>query len=231
MEQIRAAMVHRTLHQSVCCQQPASFQQWAQVSRQLSTISAFRANLRSYAPDDVILAQRRAAVVKDGVTIIRTKMELAISSPQTQDRFLIKLLQEDLQLLVSEINSICQAGIVWTAPNFGVTRIELQEWRQHSATLLQSLLDTKKKQDSEELKVTEAYQNNFKVKKMVGINRSTWTDWLTRWRLDIKDIPSEFYRYKMIQNCLSDPDDSKQCKKLKTSDEILTYLYNKYGAF
>ena len=33
MEQIRAAMVHRTLHQSVCCQQPASFQQWLQVSR------------------------------------------------------------------------------------------------------------------------------------------------------------------------------------------------------
>ena len=103
-------------------------------------------------------------------------MELAISSPQDQDRFVIKLLQEDLQSLVTEINSTCQSGIVWTDANFGVTRNELQEWRQYSLTLLQTLLETKKKEDSEELKVIEAYQNNFKVKKMTGINRSTWTD-------------------------------------------------------
>ena len=129
---------------------PASFQQWAQVAKQLTTMSAFRANLRNYAPDEVILAQRRAAVVKDGVSIIRTKMELAISSPQDQNQFVIKLLQEDLQSLVTEINSTCQSGIVWTDANFGGKRSELQEWRQYSLTLLQTLLETKKKEDSEE---------------------------------------------------------------------------------
>ena len=65
---------------------------------------------------------------------------------------------------------------------------------------------------------------------MPGINRSTWTDWLSRWRLEIKNIPSEFNRFKMVQNSLTDPDDAAQCKKLQTSDEILGYLYNKYGA-
>ena len=176
MEQIRQAMANKTLHQSVCCQMPPSFQQWPQVAKHLTTMSAYRSNIRNYTPDEVVLAQRRAAVVKDGVSVIRRKMELAIASPQDQNRFVIKLLQEDLQSLVFEINSTCQSGIVWTDANFGVTRDELQEWRQYSLTLLQTLLETKKKEDSEELKVIEAYQNNFKVKKMTGINRSTWTD-------------------------------------------------------
>ena len=31
---------------------------------------------------------------------------------------------------------------------------------------------------------------------MTGINRYTWTDWLSRWRLEMKNIPSEFNRFK-----------------------------------
>ena len=36
--------------------------------------------------------------------------------------------------------------------------------------------------------------------------------------------------FRMVQNSLSDQDDVAQCKKLTTSDQILGYLYNKYGA-
>ena len=104
------------------------------------------------------------------------------------------------------------------------------EWRQYSLTLYQTLAETKKKEDLEESKILEAYQSNIKVKRMPGINRSTWTDWLSRWRLEMKNIPSEFNRFRMVQNSLTDPDDAAQCKKLLTSDQILGYLYNKYGA-
>ena len=34
----------------------------------------------------------------------------------------------------------------------------------------------------------------------------------------------------MVQNSLTYQDDIAQCKKLVTSDQILGYLYNKYGA-
>ena len=122
MEKVRQAMVNKTLHQSVCCIMPPSFQQWPQVIKHLNTMSAYRSNIRNYTPDEVVLAQRRAAAVKEGASVIRRKMEQAITSPQDQNRFVIKLLQEDLQSLVTEINSTCQSGIVWTVDNFGVAR-------------------------------------------------------------------------------------------------------------
>ena len=120
-------MASKTLHESVCAIQPLSFQQWPQVIPHLNTMSTYRSDIRNYTPDEVVLAQRKAAAVKDGATVIRRKVEQAMTSPQDQNIFVIKLLQEDLQGLFVEINSTCQSGIAWTADNFGVQRDELQE--------------------------------------------------------------------------------------------------------
>ena len=146
MEKVRQAMASKTLHESVCCIQPPSFQQWPQVNKHLNTMSTYRSDIRNYTPDEVVLAQRRAAAVKDGATVIRRKVEQAMASPEDQNIFVIKLLQEDLQGLYVEITSTCQSGIVWSADNFGVHRDELQEWRQYSLTLYQTLAETKSKQ-------------------------------------------------------------------------------------
>ena len=153
-----------------------------------------------------------------------------MASPDEQSIFIVKLLQEDLQALYVEISSTCQSGVVWNAENFGVQREELQQWRQYSLTLYQTLSETKKRTDLEASKILEAYQSNVKLKKLPMISRATWTDWLTRWRLELKHIPAEFHRFRMVQNSLSDQDDIANCKKLINSDQLLGYLSNKYGA-
>ena len=84
------------------------------------------------------------AADKDGATVQRRRVEEAMASPTEQVFFIIKHLQEDLQALYVEISSTCQSGVVWNTENFGVQREELQEWRQYSLTLYQTLSETKK---------------------------------------------------------------------------------------
>ena len=230
MEAVRRAMAGKTLHVSFCCVQPPSFQQWSQVTNNLNTMTTYRSDIRTYTPDEAVTSSRRAAAVKDDATIQRRRVEQAMASPDDQSIFIVKLLQEDLQALYVEISSTCQSGVVWNAENFGVQREELQQWRQYSLTLYQTLSETKKRTDLEASKILEAYQSNVKLKKLPMISRATWTDWLTRWRLELKYIPAEWSRFWMVQTSLSDPDDVAQCKKLTTSDQLLGYLSNKYGA-
>ena len=136
------------------------------------------------------------AADKDGATVQRRRVEEAMASPTEQVFFIIKHLQEDLQALYVEISSTCQSGVVWNTENFGVQREELQEWRQYSLTLYQTLSETKKRTDLEASSILEAYQSNVKLKKVPLISRATWTDWLTRWRLEIKYIPAEWSKFR-----------------------------------
>ena len=99
MKQVRLAMAGKTLHVSVCCTQPPSFQQWTQVTKHINTMSTYRSDIRTYTPDEVVTSQRRAAAVKDGATVQRRNVEQAMASPEEQNIFIIKLLQEDLQAL------------------------------------------------------------------------------------------------------------------------------------
>ena len=96
-----------------------------------------------------------------------------------------------------KISSPCQSGLVWNTENFGVQREELQEWRQYSLTLYQTLSETKKRTDLEASSILEAYQSNVKLKKVPLISRATWTDWLTIWRLEIKYIPAEWSKFRI----------------------------------
>ena len=96
MEQVRLAMRGKTLHVSICCIQPPTFQQWDQVTKHLTIMSTYRSDLRTYVPDEVVTSSRRAAAVKDGANIQRRRVEEAKASPTDQNIFVIKLLQDDL---------------------------------------------------------------------------------------------------------------------------------------
>ena len=202
MEQVRLALRGKTLHLTCCCLQSPSFHQWDQVTKHLSTMTVYRSDLSTYIPDKAVTTSRRAAAVKDGAAIQRRRVEEAKASPSEQNIFIIKLLQDDLQALHGKICSVTQSGILWTTENFGCHREELDEWRQYSLTLYQALSETKKRTDLESSNILEAYQSNVKCKKLPIISRTTWTDWLTRWRTEIKYIPTEWSRFRMVQTSL-----------------------------
>ena len=145
MEQVRLAMRGKTLHLSCCCLQGPSFHQWGEVVKHLSTMTVYRTDLRTYVPDEAVMSSRRAAAVKIGAAIQRKKVDEAKISPITQNIYLIKLLQNDLQALHEEICLVTQSGIPWTSEYFGCNREELDEWRQYSLKLYQDLSEAKKR--------------------------------------------------------------------------------------
>ena len=63
--------------------------------------------------------------------------------------------------------------MVWNAEIFGCQREELDEWRQYSLTLYQTLSETKKRTDLEAINILEAYQSNVKLKKLPMIRPPT----------------------------------------------------------
>ena len=96
-------------------------------------------------------------------------------------------------------------------------------------SLYQDLSEAKKRTDLESSNILEAYQSNVKCKKLPMISRATWADWLTRWRTEIKYIPAEWSRFRMVQTSLHDFEDTAARKKLTTSEQLHAYLTNKYG--
>ena len=88
-----------------------------------------------------------SAAVKIGAAIQRKRVDEAKLSPNTQNIYLIKLLQNDLEKLHEEICSVTQSGIPWTSEHLGCAREELDEWHQYSLKLYQDLSEAKKMSD------------------------------------------------------------------------------------
>ena len=138
-------------------------------------------DLKTYMPDNSVLAMRQKNAIKETVGNLKVKLEAAKESPTTQDFFSMNLLVQDLTKIQSDISSAIQSGTQWTSTNFDCTKEELDEWIVSAHSIYYDLEHAKKGKESQQAAISEAYKKNVVVARYPKINsRKDWTEIMLR---------------------------------------------------
>ena len=123
----------------------------------LQQLDTFRRDLKTYKPDDVVVATRQKNNIKETIVNLKAKLQVAEANPTDQDFFSVKLLVQDLTKIQADICTAIQNGTQWTTINFSCTRDELDKWRVTASSILYDLKHIKKWQETQKAAISEAY--------------------------------------------------------------------------
>ena len=76
----------------------------------LQQLDTFRRKLKTYKPDDIVVATRQKNAIKETIVNLKAKLQVAEENPTDQDFFSIKLLVQDLTKIQADNSTAIQNG-------------------------------------------------------------------------------------------------------------------------
>ena len=221
-----------TLHQICTILKPVSLQQWNAMIAPLKQLDTFRRDLKTYKPDDVIVATRQRNAIKETIVNLKAKLQVAEANPTDQDFFSVKLLVQDLTKIQADICTAIQNGMQWTAINYSCTRDELDKWRVTASSILNDLDHIKKGQETQKAAISETYKTNVVVAKFPKIkNRQDWAEIMLRWKKEECHLLDEFSKLAALRTSLVIPEGIELGKSAANWRQLYSQLTAKYGYF
>jgi hypothetical protein len=225
---IKNLVRRNVLHLTSSIDVPDSLRSWEEFGAVSHDLNTFFQEIRSTIIDPITSAMSKIPSKLSEVASMRAKVTATLTGDNVTFES-VSLLQADLTELFKSLTEMADLGVLFNKDTLGVDRDELSEWRLEVLKKYTEMKKTRQEKDDIEKALADTYQRGTKIRKMPEITPATWARFLFIWKSESLHYSTDLQRLGVIRSHLVDSVDKHSTEHISTLQEMLAYLYRRYG--
>ena len=120
-------------------------------------------------------------------------------------------------------------GVLFQKDTLGVDREEFSSWRLKILTKYTVMKKLRQEKEDITKALADTYQRGTKIRKLPDVTQPTWARFLFIWKSESLHYSTDLQRLGVLRSHLVDAVDKHSTEHISTLQEMLAYLYRRYG--
>jgi hypothetical protein len=216
------------LHLNCSVDQPDSLRSWEEFGSVSRDLNAFFGEIRGTIIDPITSAMSKIPSKLAEVTAMRAKVHDTLEDADVTYES-VSLLHTDLSELFKSCCTMSDLGVLFQVDTLGVDREEFSSWRLKILTKYTVMKKERDEKENISKALQDTYQKSTKIRKLPDVTQSTWARFLFIWKSESLHYSTDLQRLGVLRSHLIDAVDKHSTEHISTLQEMLAYLYRRYG--